>query len=92
MPHADVRVRLQPRAKKPGIAGVRDDGVLVARVAAPPVDGRANEALRRLVADAAGVPPSRVSIVRGHTAREKTVRVDGVDDADLRARLGLPPS
>jgi uncharacterized protein len=60
------------------------------RVTAPPVDGRANEALCRLVAKKAGVAPSRVSVIRGHTARDKLVRVEGVEAAALRAALGLP--
>jgi uncharacterized protein YggU (UPF0235/DUF167 family) len=65
-------------------------GAVVIRVTAPPVDGRANEALCRLIAKAAGVTPSKVSIVRGHTARDKRVRVEGVGEAALRSALGLP--
>jgi uncharacterized protein YggU (UPF0235/DUF167 family) len=61
------------------------------RVTAPPVDGRANEALCRLIARLAGVPPSAVGVVRGHTARDKTVRVEGVDEPALRRALGLGP-
>jgi uncharacterized protein YggU (UPF0235/DUF167 family) len=64
-------------------------GAIVIRVTAPPVDGRANEALCRLIAKAAGVAPSKVSIVRGHTGRDKHVRVAGVGEAALRAALGL---
>ena len=59
------------------------------RVTAPPVDGRANDALCRLIAKAAGVAPSKVSIVRGHTARDKHVRVEGIGDGALREALGL---
>jgi uncharacterized protein YggU (UPF0235/DUF167 family) len=60
----------------------------VIRVTAPPVDGKANDALCRFVARAAGVAPSRVSVVRGHASRDKVVRVEGVDDgAALRAAL-----
>ena len=64
-------------------------GAVVIRVTAPPVDGRANEALCRLIAKAAGVAPSNVSIVRGHTGRDKQVRVEGVNATALRAALGL---
>jgi hypothetical protein len=81
-------VRLQPRAKRDEVVGERD-GVVVIRVTAPPVDGKANAALCRLIAQKAGVPPSRVEIVRGHTAREKVIRVEGVTDAALRAALGV---
>lgn len=82
-----MRVRLQPRASRPGLAGWRD-GVLIARVAAPPVDGRANEALCRLLCDVVGVARTRVNVVRGHNAREKVVRIEGVGDAQVRAALG----
>jgi len=64
--------------------------VLVARVAAPPVDGKANIALCKLLAGAAGVPPSRVSVVRGQTSRDKTVRFAGIDAAALYVALGRP--
>lgn len=85
-PSAQVSVRLQPRASRNELTGFRD-GVLVARVTAPPVDGRANAALCRLIARAAGVPPSRVCVVRGETGRSKVVRVEGIDEAALRAAL-----
>jgi uncharacterized protein (TIGR00251 family) len=81
-------VRLQPRARRDEVVGERD-GVVVIRVTAPPVGGKANEALCRLIAKKAGVAPSRVEIVRGHSAREKVIRVEGVDDAALRAALGV---
>ena len=85
---ADLTVRLQPRARRDEVVGERD-GVVVIRVSAPPVDGKANAALCRLIAKRAGVAPSRVEIVRGHTAREKVVRVEGIDLAGLRAALGV---
>jgi uncharacterized protein len=77
---AQLRVRLTPRAHRDAIEGVRD-GLVMARVRAPPVDGRANAALVKLLAKRLGVPPSRVELVRGQSAREKLVRVDGLDDA-----------
>jgi uncharacterized protein (TIGR00251 family) len=86
----EVAIRLQPRARRNEIVGMRADAFLL-RVTAPPVDGRANEALCRLVATAAGVAPSRVAVVRGLTSRDKVVRVEGVDDADLRRALQARP-
>jgi uncharacterized protein (TIGR00251 family) len=85
---AELTVRLQPRARRTEVVGERD-GKIVIRVTAPPVDGKANDALCRLIAKRAGVAPSRVTIVRGHGAREKVVRVDGVEPAALRAALGV---
>jgi uncharacterized protein (TIGR00251 family) len=83
-------VRLQPRARRDEVVGERA-GAVVIRVTAPPVDGKANEALRRLIAKAAGVAPSKVSVVHGHAARDKRVRVEGIGDSALRAALGVRP-
>ena len=84
-----LSVRLTPRSSRDAITGWRD-GVLQARVTAPPVDGRANAALIRLLADALGVPAGSLTIVTGATARQKTVDVDDLDEAELRRRLSAP--
>ena len=59
------------------------------RVTAPPVDGKANAALCRLIAERVGVPRRAVEVVRGQSVRDKVVRVDGVEPAALREALGL---
>jgi uncharacterized protein len=61
---------------------------VVVRVTAPPVDGKANAALCALVAQRAGVSPSRVQVVRGAASRDKVVRVEGIEPAALREALG----
>ena len=81
-------MRLQPRARCDEIVGERA-GSVVARVTAPPVDGRANTALVALVAKRAGVPKRNVTIARGQRSRDKLVRVRGVAEAELRRSLGL---
>ncbi len=86
MPQATISVRLQPRGRSDELVGLRD-GVLIARVTAPPVDGRANEAVCRLLAKALGVRPSRVAIVRGERARDKVLTVDGLDQAAADAAI-----
>jgi uncharacterized protein YggU (UPF0235/DUF167 family) len=53
--------------------------VLIVRVAAPPVEGRANDALCRLVAKRLRIPRSSVTIVRGHRSRDKVIAIDGLD-------------
>ena len=88
MAGVDIRVRVVPRAKRNELAGERA-GALLVRVTAPPVDGKANAAVCRLIARAAGVPPSRVSVVRGASARDKVVRVEGVEAGALRVAVGL---
>jgi uncharacterized protein len=62
------------------------DGVLRARVAAPAVDGAANQALLRLLADALDVPRRDLRLVAGTTARTKVIAVDGVGGDRLRER------
>ena len=82
-----LSIRLTPRAARERLVAAAD-GAYAAHVTAPPVEGAANDALCRLVAKAAGVPPSRVSVVRGHRGRQKVVRIDGVDELSARARIG----
>lgn len=89
MPQARIAVRLRPRGHADELLGV-EDGVLAARVSAPPVDGKANRALCKLIAKRAGVAPSRVTILRGERSREKLVAVEGLEDADLLARIAGP--
>jgi uncharacterized protein YggU (UPF0235/DUF167 family) len=83
---AQIRVRLTPRAAREQISA-GDGGSYLVRVTAPPVDGRANDALCRLIARRAGVAPSRVTLLRGAKGREKVLAVDGIDGAILHERL-----
>jgi uncharacterized protein YggU (UPF0235/DUF167 family) len=62
-------------------------GVLLARVSAPALEGRANRALCRLLAKQLGVAPSRVTVVRGLRSRDKLVEVEGIDEGELAASL-----
>ena len=81
-------VRVQPRAGRTAISGVIGDALKVA-VAAPPVEGKANEALIRFFAELFEVPRSAVVIVSGEAARNKVVRVAGVTGEFVRGRLGV---
>ena len=87
-PVARLAVRVQPRAKSDALAGERG-GALVVRVTAPPVDGKANAAVCALVARAAGVRTSAVTVVHGAGTRDKVLEVRGVDTASLRRAVGL---
>jgi uncharacterized protein len=91
MDACEIAVRLQPRAGATEIVGERE-GVLVVRVTAPPVEGRANDALCRLIAKRARVGVRSVSVVRGVGSREKVVRVRGVAAPELRRRLTSRPT
>jgi len=85
-PAAQIDVKLQPRARRDEIVGERA-GVLIARVTAPPVEGRANDALCALIARRARVGRTRVEVIRGASSRDKVVRVEGVTTAELRRAL-----
>lgn len=81
----ELRVRVTARASRDELAGMRD-GVLHVRVTAPPVDGRANQGVCKLIARAVGVGRTSVSVARGERSRDKLVRVEGVEpEAALRA-------
>ena len=56
-------------------------------MSAPPEGGRANEAVVELLAERAGLPRRAVTVVSGHSSREKVVRMDGVDQAEIERRL-----
>lgn len=86
MRHATVPVRVQPRSRSDAVARLRD-GVLVVRVTAPPLDGRANDAVCRLLADLLGVRRSCVTIVRGERARDKVLAIDGIDQPTADAAI-----
>lgn len=75
-------VRVTPRAAADAAGGVRE-GALVVRVTAPPVDGRANERVVRVLARALDLAPSDVRIEAGETARTKTVSVPAAAEARL---------
>jgi len=81
-----IDVTVVPRAARTGLGGTRQ-GRLVLRVTAPPVDDAANEAVRALVARLVGVPRRAVTIVRGASARQKTLDVRGATVEAARRAL-----
>ena len=82
----DIDVRVVPRAGRSGLGGERD-GRLVVRLAAPPVDGAANDALIELLATLCERPKRAVRIVSGERSRSKRVSIDGLTVADARRYL-----
>jgi len=81
-----VEVRVTPGARDEAVLGWQD-GVLRVRARARAEAGQANDAVCRLLAQTLGVPPRAVSIRRGATSRQKSVNVDGLNEADLRKRF-----
>lgn len=70
-------VRVIPRARRAGLAGVRD-GALLLRLTAPPVEGAANAEVVAILADALGVPTGAITILSGHRNRLKRVAIAGI--------------
>jgi len=83
-----LSIRIQPRASKNEITWMENGGLKI-RLTAPPVDGAANEALIRFLAETLSVTKSQVDIVSGHTSRDKIVRISGVGNADAERLLNI---
>ena len=81
-----MTLRIHPRAKRSAVTG-RLGGAYKFDLAAPPVEGKANEECVRFLAEVAGVPRSRVRILAGQTSRTKIVEVDGIGQETLEQRL-----
>ena len=81
-----LSVRLHPGARKNCVTGIHADALKIA-LTAPPVDGRANEALIAFLADALHLPRARVVLVAGATSRAKMVRITGKSAAEVAAAL-----
>ncbi|OQA29267.1 MAG: hypothetical protein BWY59_00446 [Verrucomicrobia bacterium ADurb.Bin345] len=81
-----LSVRVVPRAAKDAVQGIMGEALKI-RLCAPPVEGKANEALVRFLAKALDIPPSRVELVAGATGRNKRVRVRGLPAKAVQGRL-----
>jgi uncharacterized protein (TIGR00251 family) len=83
---ARITVKVHPRARRSALTGRLGDAWKLA-LAAPPVDGKANDECVRFFAELVDVPRSRVRIVTGLTSRLKVVEIEGVPQEDLERRL-----
>ena len=81
-----LAVRVQPRASRSGVAG-EVDGALKLRLAAPPVDGEANEELVRLLAKLFALPRANISLLAGATSKNKIVLLAGATKAGIEQAL-----
>jgi uncharacterized protein YggU (UPF0235/DUF167 family) len=82
-----ITARVKPGSKRSGIT--IEDGSLVLRVRERALEGEANEACVHALAQALGVAPSYVRLLRGARSREKLFEIDGIDESEARKRLGL---
>lgn len=83
-----LKLKVTPKSRANEIVGVRADGALRIRVTAAPQDGKANEAVIRLLSEALGLTRGAIRLAGGASSREKWVDLDGIDEAEVRRRLG----
>ena len=83
-----LEVKVIPGASRDEVAGTMGEAVKI-KLRAPPVDGRANEALVAFLAAQLDLPKRAITLERGVTQRQKLLRIEGLDLAAVRARLGL---
>ena len=86
-----LSLHVQPGARRTGFAGLHG-GVAKLRLAAPPIDGKANTALRAFLAEICGAPKSDIQLLSGETSRAKRVRIAPAPDRLLRLRAALAAS
>ena len=84
---AALTLRITPRARKTEFAGVLEDGILRVRVAAPPVEGKANAALLTFLAKVLGVRKNRIEIIAGVRGLDKIVSVLDLSAEDVQSRI-----
>ena len=84
---AALAIRVTPRSSKNEIVEVQSDGTVRIRLTAPPVEGKANEALVSFLAEILGVAKSRIQVVAGAGSRDKLVTIDDLDARSLHEKI-----
>src|SRR5439155_23618382 len=85
-PHVTLSLRVQPRASRNAVAGWTGD-ILNIRLTAPPVEGAANAACLKFLADLLDLPPSQLEFLQGARSRNKVIRITGLTQDEVHARL-----
>jgi uncharacterized protein (TIGR00251 family) len=88
VPSCNLPIKAIPNAPRSEVIGWLGEALKV-KVHAPPVEGKANDALCEFLAETLGLPRRAVSVLRGDTSRQKIVRIEGLDLPAVRARLGI---
>lgn len=82
-----LKIRVTPRAKTNEISEVLPDGTVKIRLTAPPVNGKANKALKKYLSKILNIPVSFIEIISGSKGRNKKIRVDGLDQKSITERI-----
>ncbi len=83
-----LKIKVQPKASHNQIVGIMEDALKI-RLTAPPVDGKANLACLKFLAETLGVSRQQVELVSGQTGRQKLIRIAGLSPAQIQQALGL---
>jgi len=81
-----IRVHIIPNAKIDNVVG-EHGGAIKIKLRAPAVEGKANAALRRFLAEKLSIPQRAIVLDRGERSRDKVIRIDGLSEADLYRHL-----
>ena len=84
---AALTIRVTPRARKTEFGGVLEDGTVRIRIAAPPVEGKANKALVKYLSELFGVRKNKIEIVAGEKGLDKIISIDGMSAAVAEERI-----
>jgi uncharacterized protein (TIGR00251 family) len=84
---AALTIRVTPRSRKTEIGGVLEDGTLRVRIAAPPVEGKANKALIAFLADILGVRKNKIEIVAGERGLDKIISIIGMPAPEAEYKI-----
>lgn len=87
---AVIRIRLTPRSSGNEVLGL-EDGVFRVKVTAPPVEGKANQALIAFLAKALGISKGKLDMVSGEKSRDKTIRIRGMTRQEVQKALAPVP-
>jgi uncharacterized protein len=82
-----LNLRISPGAKRSSMEGAYGEAALRLKVAAPPVDGKANAEAERFLAELLGIPRSHVTVVRGASSRDKVILIHGVGQDEVKKFL-----
>src|SRR5437867_5846823 len=88
-PYVTISIRVQPRASRNAVVGWTGDTLNI-RLTAPPVEGAANTACLKFLADLLDLPPSNLTIIKGDRSRQKVVRITGLSQEEVYVRLKVP--
>jgi uncharacterized protein len=83
-----IAVKIIPNAPRSEIVGWLGEALKI-KIHAPPIEGRANDALCEYLADSLGIPRRAIRMIRGETSRQKVIAIDGLTRVEFDAKLGL---